>query len=374
LAPRFPKEKESEVTAAINEHLEKNDVRIGVASATCGGDIIFLEQVVKRGGEIHIVLPYPMPRFEADALARDKFQFNAQLDGRPKGTWTSRFWNVWEQATTTTILSQHSALDNAMISECCNRTSLGLALLKGESLAARVQLFALWDRLPGDKFGGTHSMIQYAGKWLPEGDIIYLDVLIPQEPKPKTQQTADPSQQICALLFADVAAFSKINEKELRNYREFYLVRLAQLIQTRRPQPLLEFNTWGDGLFCVFQDMESAGRFALDMQEMVNKKKPTAYGLPEGFGIRVSLHAGPVYRIDDPVLGRGNYIGTHVNLGARIETKTPVGCIYCSQVFAAMAAAEGANGFACEYVDEIPLPKLDVPQPVYVLRRKATST
>ncbi|MDO8971699.1 MAG: adenylate/guanylate cyclase domain-containing protein [Saprospiraceae bacterium] len=261
-------------------------------------------------------------------------------------------------------------MDNAMISECCNRTSLGLALIKAEAQAAKTHLFALWDRMPGDKYGGTQSMVEYA-KTRPQGvEIVPLDALLPQNPQPKTETRPTPGQQICAMLFADVAGFSKINEAQLPNFRKIYLEPLARLIESSQPSLLLEYNTWGDGLFCVFADMESAGRFALSMQEMIGSRNPAAYGLPASFGLRISLHAGPVYEINDPILKKPSHIGTHVNFAARIETKTPIGHVYCSQTFAAMATAEGAKGFECEYADEIQLPKTFGTHMVYVVRRK----
>ena len=42
----------------------------------------------------------------------------------------------------------------------------------------------------------------------------------------------------------------------------------------------------------------------------------SAFGLPEGSRIRVGLHAGPVFRGFDPVIGRDNFFGASV-------TRTP---------------------------------------------------
>src|ERR1041384_2034523 len=64
--PRFPKEKEEAVTQAIHDALEKLDARIGFSSAACGGDTIFIEQMLQRGGEVHVVLPYAEKLFVRD--------------------------------------------------------------------------------------------------------------------------------------------------------------------------------------------------------------------------------------------------------------------------------------------------------------------
>lgn len=373
--PRFPVEKEDAATASIATALEKMDARIGVASGTCGGDVIFLEQILNRGGEIHIVLPYPVDRFERDCLAGNAQQKTGYQNNPAKGgDWITRFRKVWNQATSQMILSDHCAWDNAMASECCNRTSLGLALLKAEALAAKASLLALWDGLPGDKFGGTHSMVEYARERPEVVDIIRLDTLIQKNPLEKKPKLPSEDQQICAMLFANISGFSNVNEKELPTFHDVYLQPLAELISSvkRTRQGLLEYNTWGDGLFCVFSTMASAGGFGLALQEL-GDGIDRGVGLPADFGVRVSLHAGPVYRIDDPVLRRPSYIGAHVNRAAHIEARTPPGQVYCSQAFAAMAAAEGGAGFACEYVDDIPLAREPDAQPVYVLRRTENS-
>ena len=42
-------------------------------------------------------------------------------------------------------------------------------------------------------------------------------------------------------------------------------------------------------------------------------------GLPTTLALRVGGHLGPVYRVDDPVLHRANFMGAHVSRAARIE-------------------------------------------------------
>ena len=52
-----------------------------------------------------------------------------------------------------------------------------------------------------------------------------------------------------------------------------------------------------------------------------------------------------------------------------MEPITPPGEVYASQAFAALAAAEGAPGFACDYAGQTPLPKGYGMLPTYHLRR-----
>ena len=66
--PRFPPRLEGAVRAAIRDRLDRSGVRIGYASAACGSDLLFLEEVIERGGEAHVVLPYHRDQFLADSV------------------------------------------------------------------------------------------------------------------------------------------------------------------------------------------------------------------------------------------------------------------------------------------------------------------
>jgi hypothetical protein len=110
-------------------------------------------------------------------------------------------------------------------------------------------------------------------------------------------------------------------------------------------------------LFLVFSDTEAAGRFALELCDLVASTDWFSKGLPQDFNIRVSLHAGPVYSFHEPITDGPNYIGAHVNQAARVEPITPPGQVYATQAFAALAAAEGTRAFSCEYVGRIHLAK-----------------
>ena len=53
--------------------------------------------------------------------------------------------------------------------------------------------------------------------------------------------------------------------------------------------------------------------------------------------------AGPVYSGHDPIIGKMNYYGSHVNRAARIEPVTIPGCAFLSEQFAALLAIDPAR-------------------------------
>ena len=85
--PRFPEELASAVAAEIQQKLNKLEPGFAFSSAACGSDILFLEAMVDRGGEVSIVLPYNEEEFVRDIV-----------DIVPGGSWRVRFDRVLARA------------------------------------------------------------------------------------------------------------------------------------------------------------------------------------------------------------------------------------------------------------------------------------
>jgi class 3 adenylate cyclase len=171
-----------------------------------------------------------------------------------------------------------------------------------------------------------------------------------------------------ALLFADVKGFSKMNEREVPLFARQFHGAVADLIKRSRYAPIWK-NTWGDGFYFVFRDVNAAGLFALEFRDLVAATNWTAMGFRWELNVRTGLHVGPVYKCWNPITDDWDYIGTHVSQAARIEPITPEGQVYASEVFAAIAFAEGAIGFSCEYVGRMGLAKNYGTYPTYHVRR-----
>ena len=136
------------------------------------------------------------------------------------------------------------------------------------------------------------------------------------------------------------------------------------LIRETHPAPLFQ-NTWGDGLYLVFSNVSEAGSFALKLAKRMALIDLDKLGLPKTLALRMSLHAGPVYRYQDQIIDRPNYLGSHVNRAARIEPVTPPGQIYVTDAFAALAELDAPGQFRFNYVGKIPLAKSYGEFPIY---------
>jgi class 3 adenylate cyclase len=162
-----------------------------------------------------------------------------------------------------------------------------------------------------------------------------------------------------------------LTEDELPLFVRHFLGAIGELATTSQHAPVMK-NTWGDGLYFVFNGVRDAGRFALELCDRVASTDWTEKGLPKDLNLRIALHAGPVYSCIDPVTRQPNYIGTHVSRAARIEPITPPGQVYASQAFAALASAQHVTEFTCDYVGQTPLAKGYGIFPTYHVRPRAS--
>ncbi len=167
-----------------------------------------------------------------------------------------------------------------------------------------------------------------------------------------------------AILFADVAGYSRVDERFVQAFTHRFLGVAAKLFGKFPP---VARNTWGDGLHAVFRDVGTAGTFAIALASKMSAIDWEGQGLPPGLGIRIGLHAGPVHRFVDPVTGVSNFAGAHITRAARIEPVALPGQAFASEEFAALAAGEQRMGFRCEYVGQTQWAKHAGVQPTYVL-------
>lgn len=355
--PRFPQALEPQVYDAIHNRLRELGTYVGFASAASGCDILFLEALLDLGGELNIVLPYNREQFVADAV-----------EDSPAGNWGHRFNRVLSHAREVIIASDHKPKDDAISYEYSNRLLHGLASIRATQLQTALVPLAVWDRQPGDGHGGTAHTVSYWRQWNDHVEIVELEPLLQRHSPALSSQrqerlwgaasqvmsvpAQDSQREICALLFADVVHFTDLQEDQVLQFSKEFLGSIAALSTRIQNSPLMK-NTWGDALYYVFANVEQAGLFALGLCELMQTTDWEQCGLPADMNLRIALHAGPVYRNVDPITSQVNYIGNHVNHAARIEPITPPGRVYASQAFAAMAASENVQSFACDYVGQV---------------------
>ena len=372
--PRFPAQLVPAVQEAIRAWLRHGDGLIGYSSAACGSDILFLETVLDLKGEAFVVLPY-----EQESFARDSVDFV------PGADWKARFESILQRASHVVTTSKGKMEGGSVSYDYANRVLHGLAALRADELEADLTGLAVWDGRPGDGPGGTDSVVQrWRSLGIPVRQIDLIEILKRHCPElgglakppssfPAPEGPPQSDTRVMAMLFADAVGYSKLTEEQVPPFVQHFLGAVADLASRSANTPEVR-NTWGDGLYLVFQTVRDAGLFALDLCDLITCTDWPAKGLPKNLNLRIALHAGPVYRCEDPIIGRLNYTGAHVSRAARLEPITPPGSVFASQAFAALASVDQVAEFTCEYVKQVKWAKDYGTFPTYVVCRRGFKT
>jgi class 3 adenylate cyclase/tetratricopeptide (TPR) repeat protein len=386
---RFAPEREANVKEAIMKWLTQNQVRSCVCSAANGSDILFLESLQSfDGSDTRIVLPFP----------EDKFIEESVKNGADE-SWVPRFREVLRRASRVTIASSERLGSDDQPYEYANRIIVGQGRILANELQTSLSALAVWNGNRNGAVGGTAMMVDGL---LHQGVPVYAinpsdhatdlcarAVVQPSNSSfatnkgigPGTSESATPSMQLKAMLFADVEGFSKLPDLEVKLFIEHFLGRVASCLTRHAPEhlnapqswhgiPIIVRETWGDGLYFVFNEIKTAGIFALDLCRLVRQTKwREELGFSHELKIRIALHAGPVHLSIDPITGLPKCTGTHVSRAARLEPKTPPNHVYASDAFASLASEEGIAEFRCEFVKLLDWAKHFGTYPTYVVTR-----
>jgi class 3 adenylate cyclase len=248
---------------------------------------------------------------------------------------------------------------------------MGLALLRARFLATEAEQVAVWD---GRRAGGLAGSAVDIANWRGTGrPFTRIDSRATRTGSALASVAAPVARRSTrAMLFGDMHGFSKLTDSQLPVFVELVLGTFARVIARYRAADRRLFaNTWGDGLFLVFEDAGQAASCALDLQEEVAALDFAAHGLPETMGLRLGGHLGPVYAARDPVLERDNFFGAHVSRAARIEPVTPERSVYVTETLAAVLALHNADQFECDYVGMTQAAKHYGRMRMFLLRRAA---
>jgi class 3 adenylate cyclase len=342
----FPAEAQPQVAHHIADYLERHNVGYGFGSLACGADILFAEALLARRAELSVVLPFAIEEFRSYSVTR----------GGPD--WEGRFETCLAKAASVTYATDDEYLGDRVLLSHASRLAMGLALLRAEYLDAAVAQISVWDGRVKSQEAGTEVDILY---WREKNLPSHIIGSLPSDANepisiPLAVSSARPSRSVKAMLFGDAKGFSKLRERQIPAFIEHFLGAIGRVLE--RYAERIEFrNTWGDGLYLVMSDPVSAMHCALDLQTEVAKIDRAATGLPADLGLRIGGHAGPVFRMTDPILGKTNFMGSHVSRTARMEPITPEGQVYVTEAFAALIALERDPTLTCEYVGVVPAAK-----------------
>lgn len=367
--PRFPAALESGVRNALRAHLELLHQPVVYTSAACGADLIFIEAALDIGAEVNIVLPFDRLDFVRTSVA---------VGG--KG-WVERFDAALLRATRVIYATEEGYLGDRVLFEYAALLLEGLAVLRAAQLQTTPSMVCVIDSDSTGDIGGAHSSFERWNRLVGTPRVIDLRAL--RKPAthsakspvgaPEVADTASaetrPQRTLKTMLFADLAGFSRLHDAYAPLFQRRFLEIVANEIDAAPTKPL-DSKTWGDGLYIVFESPGDGAEFALRLQASMRAVDWKAAGLSETSGIRIALHAGPVFRGFDPIVKRDGFFGSSVTRTARIEPVTPPGMVYTTEAFAANLTACGERNYALEYVGRLALAKNYGESRIYRLERR----
>jgi class 3 adenylate cyclase len=385
----FPPELEEPVKQAIHAQLDEINATIGYSSAACGTDLIFIEALLRRGGEVNIILPFAIEDF---------IQTNVRHAG-PR--WEKRFGRALRNARTVSIAAEERYLGHDMLFRFANTIMHGTAVMRGQFLTSDPHLIAVWDSTIRSIPGGPSDFID---GWTNIKTLHLIDLVDLRPTRTLSTEAEEkldnikalacytrqydplvshaPDRVIKMMMFSDMHGYSKLQDEHIPAFLDF--LRELQVAMSEIDLPLESVNTWGDAVFAVGDTASVIAEFGLrycDIVETLGKKYPE---FPFPIRARISLHAGPVYEAEDPFIQKKNYYGGHINRAARLEPVTTVGQVYATQQFVSIFHTEQnalryefaqkglrfQERYVTEHVGVVTLAKSYGDQEVYHLRRK----
>ncbi|HET9339840.1 MAG TPA: adenylate/guanylate cyclase domain-containing protein, partial [Casimicrobiaceae bacterium] len=353
---RFPAALVPAVDAALRAHVARWHAPVVFGSAASGADLILLEAALEAGAEVNVVLPFDRADFVRTSVA-------------PGGAdWVARFDRVLARASRIVASADGDHLgDDALFTHAAREVE-GLAVLRAAQLETVPTMLCVLDPGSDGASGGTLESFERWRRNLGTPDVIDLRALreaartaaaegpvLPKAPV-LAGNGADARRSLKSLLFADIAGYGRLTDRLVPQVQRRFWSIAAQALASSASAPRFA-NTWGDGLYVVFDSPRDGAAFALGLADAMSDEAWAAVGQSGVGAIRVALHTGPVYVGHDPVVGRDNYFGASVTRTARIEPITPPGSVYASEAFAASLAADGSAGFLLEYVGRLDLAK-----------------
>jgi class 3 adenylate cyclase len=356
---RFPADQEIAVQGQLQKLFAQTAFSRVFGSLAAGADILVAEAALEAGIDLSVVLP-----FQADEFLEVSVQPSGQ-------DWQARFQHCLKAAKEVLFVTPDAYLGDDSLFGHATQFALGLARQQADWLHADAVQVAVSDGRDGpNASAGTAYDVRLGAAAGFTQQIISVRSTAPAR---RAASPADPGNAPTGriprtMIFGDLKGFSKLNDAQMPAFVTEILGAMSSCL-SRFEEELLFRNTWGDGIYLVFDSPAVAARCGFALQDAVSTAVHASKNLPDTLGLRLGIHHGPVYEIQDPVMQTRNFFGSHVSHAARTEPRTPEGEIYVTAQTAAVLALESREQFRCDYVGRIPLAKDHGKYPMYHLRR-----
>ena len=333
-------EGEREIIRRIEHVISGRHCAVAYGSLAAGADIMFAEAILKQGWELNVWLPFGMESFCEELV-------------RPSGEgWVARFHDCIKQAHTVSCATESDFLGESSLFNFCSDVAMGMAIMRANSLGAKLMQVAVWDQIEASQRSGTYTNI---AKWRVLGhhsEIIPSPARLEQYVRKSHGDSAENRREPHAILFADVRGYSRLGDRDVLWYFNVLQPELAKIIDEFRSE-IQHLDTWGDAIFLVTEKASVAARIAVAFNNALAGIDQSCLNLDEPLQMRIGLHFGPVYKLYDHLTKCFTYSSNDVTKTARIEPVTPPGEIFGTEPFVAMLELEGEGWASFDYAGTI---------------------
>jgi hypothetical protein len=327
----------AELRQRIDQALRDERVGAGYGGLAAGADIVFAEALLDAGAELHVVLPVNRASF-------------VEVSVTPYGEdWRRRFDRCLSSAASVRYASQDPYLGDEQVFAYSSQFAMGCAVLRAQTLATQAIQLAVWD---GHSAAGPAGVAADMAYWA-RGERRRVVIGIQRRRPPSANRAASAvdagRRAMKAMLFADVQGFGALRDDQIPAFIDGVLGRVADTVEGLAVKPS-HVETWGDGLFLVFDQPIEAALAALALLEAYRALDLTALGLPRDLGLRIGGHYGPVHLRTNPLTKAPAVMGAHVVVAARIEPDVAPGSAYVSEALAGALATFHGDKVRCAYV------------------------
>jgi hypothetical protein len=347
--------------AALADRLDRRLNLLGsvvaYGSLACGSEILIAEAVLRRGGELQVVLPCGVDAFDQAFVA-------------PGGDgWSERYHRCLERAAGVTRATRMEHLAHLSQRTYGAQMARGLAQLRAGQLTTSAIQLAVWDGRQDAVESGVAADVA-AGRDLGLQAVVMdpgpIDLLAPAVSPPSGEEVKRVSR---AIIFTDYRAYSQLSEAVVPVFRRRIMGRIGKELERFEPA-ILSRNTWGDAFHAIVADAVTAAEITLAIAEALRGVRVGDPAQVDQEGMRIGLHYGPIYQDVDPITGLVSFYGSEITLAARIEPEVIPGEIYTTQAFAAILATLAPDRFATHYLGKRELAKGYGEAPIYQLERR----
>ncbi len=159
--PIFPPACEEAVKHAIQEHLDKLGPHIGYSSASAGTELLFVEAMLERDAEVHLVLP-----FATEDFIRERVLYAG-------ARWERRFRHALKLVASITHATEEHYLGHDWLFRFNNQIIDGLARLRADLLGTAPYLLLVWD-YAAEQGAGTAA--DFMDHWPDPGRLRLIDL------------------------------------------------------------------------------------------------------------------------------------------------------------------------------------------------------